>query len=122
MRRLFYIVVIAAAAYAILAGYRVGAVEVANIQLEDDMRDLAAQLGTHIGYSNIKTDDDLRDAVLLKAAQRDIDLRPDEVKVERMGSGSSVMIYVAADYKVPIQLPYYSFVMHFKPSSAHRYF
>ena len=102
------------------AGWQIGACEVANIELKDDLQDMASQLGMRIGFSDIASDGDLRDTVLRKAAQYGITLSPDQVPVLRDGYGKNSILYFEAEYSVPINLPRYSFAMYFNPSSGRR--
>ena len=102
------------------AGWQIGACEVANIELKDDLQDMASQLGMRIGFSDIASDGDLRDTVLRKAAQYGITLSPDQVTVLRDGYGKNSILYFEAEYSVPINLPGYSFAMYFNPSSGRR--
>ena len=105
---------------AVTAGYQIGACELANIELQDDMQDMAAQLGTRVGYSPYKNDNDLRNAVIGKAERYGIELEPNQVTVEHMGSEYTSTVYLAADYKTLIHVPGYSFVMHFTPATGKR--
>jgi len=100
------------------AGWQIGACELANIELKDDLQDMASRLGMPIGSSDIATDGDLRDTVLRKAAQYGIGLSPNQVTVLRDGYGKNAVLYFEADYSVPINLPGYSFEMYFNPSSG----
>ena len=103
---------------ALFVGWQVGSREVANLQLQGDLHDLALQIGVNATYSAPKTDEDFQNAVILKAKKRGIDLKPDEVTVQRSGSGGTASMYLAADYSETVNLPGYSFVLHFKPTST----
>lgn len=74
MRKLAIIVALGAIAWAIAAAYQIGACEVAHIELQDEMQDLASQLGTRVGYSALKNDEELRSAVILKLKDMGLDL------------------------------------------------
>jgi hypothetical protein len=102
------------------AGWQIGACELANIELKDDLQDIATQLGVRIGATDIASDTELRDMILRKAEKYDISLAPDHVIVMRDGYGKDAHIYLEADYSVPIYLPHYSFFMYFNPASAHQ--
>jgi hypothetical protein len=108
---------IAVFGFACLAGWRVGACELANMQLRDDMQDMASQSGTHIGLTNPRSDEDFRNAVVACAKSREIELAPDRVTVLRSGSGATATMYLAADYIVPVHLPGLLFTLHFRPTS-----
>ncbi|HET9742666.1 MAG TPA: hypothetical protein VFQ00_07950 [Terriglobales bacterium] len=99
-------------------GWQIAAAELANVELHEDMKDIAAHAGDRIGLVNPRSDEEYRDRVVLKAKGYDIDLDPDHVRVERTGEGVATQIYLAADYDVPIHVSRFSFSLHFSPSTA----
>src|SRR5512138_1586484 len=99
MRRLKTIVVVAALALGVMAGWKVGWYEVANLELQEDMRDLATDAG--FKYAVSRSDDELRSAVIRKARGYDLDLKPSQVTVQHRSSGDVSTIYIAADYSEP---------------------
>jgi len=107
-------------ALAVIAGWQIASCELANFELADDLRDLAAQTGNRIGLTAPRTDDELRSAVIRKAKEHDIDLESKQVTVHRTGSPQAPVI--AADYNVRVNLPGYSFTLHFTPSSRNKSF
>jgi hypothetical protein len=109
---------LAVLAVAIIAGWQIGSCEVANLALREDLRDIAAQTGAHIGLNSFNTDEDFRNAVIREAQMHGIQLGPEQVTVERTGTVQAPIIYLAADYKVPVKLPGFSFTLHFHPSTA----
>lgn len=113
-------IILGLAVFALLLslGWQVGACELANFELRDDMQDMASQAGLRVGLTSPTSDDDLRTAILRKAEKYDIALSPEQVTVERMGSGPTSTIYIAAEYRVQIYLPGYSFELHFTPESG----
>jgi hypothetical protein len=104
-------------ALAIIAGYPLGSTELRSRLLQDDINDLAAQLDTRTGFGVSKSDDDYRNAVVRKAMEYGIHLRPDQVTVERSISEHESIMYLAADYSVPVSMLVFSFDLHFNPSS-----
>jgi len=80
-------IILGLAAFYVLfsAFWQVGACELADIELKDDMKQMATQLGMRAGVSDIGSDADLRDTILRKAAQYGITLSPDQVTVLRDG-------------------------------------
>lgn len=78
------LVVLAAAVY---SGWQVGACEAANIELKDDVQDLSAQVGTKIGLSPVRSDAELRAMVVRRAEDYDIELKPEQVSVQRTRFG-----------------------------------
>src|SRR5690348_2888443 len=109
--------VLAVLALAADAGWRIASCELANYELHEDMQYLATQLGTRIGLTAPNTDEDLRSAVIRKAQEHEIQLEPQEVTVQRTGTDEAPIIYLAADYKVRVELLGFSFTFHFTPSS-----
>jgi hypothetical protein len=103
---------------AITIGWQVGASEVANVELQDDMHDMTSKLGTRIGFSAPKSDDDYRNEIIHRAEQHGIQLQPEEVTVEHHGSGESETITLAANYSVAVKIWRFSFLLHFAPKSA----
>jgi hypothetical protein len=81
---------------------------------------MASQIGLRVGYSDVASDDDLRETVLRKAEKYNIALAPDQVTVLRDGYGKNANIYLAAEYTVPIYLPHYTFSIYFNPTSANK--
>jgi hypothetical protein len=105
-------------ALAIISGWQITSYGLANLELHEDLRDLAAQAGARIGLVSFSTDEELRDAVIRDAKRHEIQLEPGQVTVQRTGTAPAQIIYLAADYKVRVTLPGCSFILHFHPSSA----
>lgn len=115
MRGVKFVLGLAVLVFVSIAGWQIGACEVANIRLRDDLQDMA---GVRIGLTSVRSDDDFRNAVLNKARQYDIELAPEQITVQRTGSSVTGTISLAADYTVPIHLPGFSFTMHLTPESG----
>lgn len=109
---------LAVLAVAAIAVWQVGRCEVANIELRDDLKDLASQAGARVGLSRPVSDEELRSTVIHKAAAYDIELNPDQVVIEHMGSGQTSTLYLAVTYSVPVNLPGLSFSLQFTPSTG----
>jgi len=114
------ILVLAFLALLVSTGWQFGACELANLELQDDLKDLAALNSTRIGLSNPKSDDDLRQAVIEKAQDHGIALDPNQITVERGGTAESPRAYLAVRYKVRITLPGYTFTLRFRPTSGNK--
>ena len=102
------------------AGWQIGEWQFANVELRDEMHDMASQLGSRIGLTGPQSDDDFRNEVVRRARKYDIGLVPEQVTVVRNGEGVEARMYFAADYTVPVQLPGFSFRLHFNPQSGTR--
>lgn len=117
MRRITIILGIAVLILTVPAGWQIGACELANMNLQEEMHDLASQVGTHIGFSAPTSDEDVGLAIIRKAKEHGIELTPAQVTVRRTNSGETSTLYLAADYTVPVNVAFFSFNMHFTPSS-----
>jgi hypothetical protein len=106
----------------IVTGSQIIPPELANFQFEDDLHDIAALRGSRVGLLPASTDDSLRAIVIRRAKEHDIQLAPEQVKVERVSTPGAPTVYLAADYTAPINLPGYSFTLHFTPSSTSKSF
>jgi hypothetical protein len=118
MRKAKLILGLATLGLFVVAGWQIASCEIANLELQTDMRDIAAQVASRIGLEAPNSDEDLRNAVIHKAEEHDIELEPAQVTVQRTGSGKTLTIYLAADYKTRVNLLLYSFTLHFTPSST----
>lgn len=114
--------VLAVVGLALVVGWQVGAAVVANLELRDDMQDVASQLSLHVGFAAPNSDDEFRTVVINKAKRYDIELEPDQITVQRTGYGPYASIYLRATYTVPIRLLGHVFQMSFTPESGKRLF
>ena len=102
----------------VVAGSQIIPPELSNYSFQDDLRNIAV-----IGGANPnRTDEDIKNAVLGKAKEHEIQLSPEQIMVQHIGTPGMPAIYVTVDYTVPIILPGYSFTMHFTPSSGNKGF
>ena len=102
----------------IYAGYQIIPPELSNYSFNDDLKDLAMMAGANPRT----TDDDLLKQVLKRAQDHNIELAPEQVTVQRIGTPGAPAVYVQADYSVPVNFPGYSFTLHFTPSSGNKGF
>jgi hypothetical protein len=100
----------------VIALFQVAPPIMANFSFQDDLR----QVAMIAGGNPQKTDDDVRNDVLRKAKEHDLPISEKQVKVERILTPGLMAVYVSADYSVPINLPGYSFDMHFNPTSGNK--
>ncbi len=122
MKRIKKLLVLAALAFAVLAGWDAGSCELAKMELQQDMLDLSKGVNAYSNTAVPLDDEGFRQAVIRKAQDHDIRLDPSEVVVRRSGDGSSTRVYLAADYTVPVNVLGYSFQLHFTPTSDKRLF
>jgi hypothetical protein len=106
-----------------LAAVVLGIFEVAppimtNYSFQDDLKTVALMDSANFA----KTEDQVKDEVVRKAKEHDLPLEPKQVTVQRINTPGMSAIYVAADYSVTVNLPGYSFDMHFSPNSGNKSF
>jgi hypothetical protein len=118
MRKLGIVVALGLLLVAGIIGWQVGSCELANYELQDDLHDMASQLGMRMGLDAPHSDEELVNSIISKAQKYDIELRPEQVTVRRRGSGENMVIYLAAEYTATIYFPGIYFTMHFHPASG----
>ncbi len=110
------VVGILAIIFVIVACFQIAPPLLTNYSFQDDLRTVAL-----VDSGNMqKTDDDVRKDVLQKAREHDLPLDAKQVIVQRISTPGLAAFYVAADYSVTVNLPGYSFDMHFNPDSGNR--
>lgn len=117
MRNFTIIVGIGALVLALMAGWQITSWELTNINFQEELRDMGSQAGAHMGVVVPLSDEEMVGAVIHKAGEHGIQLRPDQITVQRIGSGEKSTMYIAADYRVPVRLLFLSFSLHFTPTS-----
>ncbi len=110
------IIGVLAIVFVIYASFQIAPPELSNYSFQDDLRNIA-MMG---GANPHTTDQQLLDEVMKKAQERGITLTPEQVTVLRIGTPGVPAVYVAADYSVSINLPAYTLVLHFTPSSGNK--
>jgi hypothetical protein len=100
-------------------GWQIGSWELADMNLQEEMHDLASQAGIHVGFvPPPSSDEDVSRAIIRRAKEHGIELNPTQVTVRRTNPGEKTStLYLAADYTVPVNLAFFSFNLHFTPSS-----
>jgi len=102
---------------AVASGLQVASSNMANSELHEQMVIIGAQPGVKIGLYAPMSDDELRTAVIAKATELGIPLKPTEIDVHRTGEGEKQTISLAADYDARINLLLFSFPVHFHTTS-----
>ena len=108
-------VLLAALAIAVL--WPVAAAETANIELQEDLKDLAAQAGTRVGFQTPKSDAQFREAAMEAAAQYGIVLKATDVTVEHRGQTEFQTVHLEAQYARSIRMLGVPLSMHFMARS-----
>jgi hypothetical protein len=88
----------------------------ANYSFQDDLKTEAMVAGANIS----RTDDEIRNDILRKAKEHDLPIEAKQVSVQHISTPGIAAVYVEADYTVPVNLPGYSFEMHFNPNSGNK--
>jgi hypothetical protein len=91
--------------------------EVTHLVFQDEVRDTAAQIGWRTGVTGPRSEEELRNLVILKAAKHDISLVPRQVTVRREGTQEYPVWHIAVDYTTKIDLLVYSYNRHFEATS-----
>jgi hypothetical protein len=115
MATLKLILVVGLLAAVTMVGIKVIPPFFSNYEFEDSIRNEALQST----YST-RTEEDIRESIIKQARDYDIVLTPKQVKVSRSGNYGTGNLLIEADYSVPIELPGYSTVLNFHPSTANR--
>ena len=100
----------------VVCAFRVVPPMMANYSFADDLRNVALMDGGNFQ----KTEDDVRNDVMRKIKEHNLPIEPKQVTVQRINTPGLSAIYVAADYYVTVNLPFYSFDMHFTPNSGNK--
>ena len=101
----------------VFVAYQIGACEVANLELREDLRDIAAQNAPRIGLTGPNSDEDIRNSVVRSARGHGIVLEPQQITVQRTGPVETPVFYLSVDYNVRVRLLVYTLVFHFTPTS-----
>jgi hypothetical protein len=87
----------------------------ANYELEDSIRTEALQ-----ATYTTRTEDDIRNAVIKEARKYEIVLTPKQIHITRTGGIATGTLSIEAEYSVPIELPGYSTIIQFHPSTQNK--
>ena len=102
--------------FVVLACFEVAPPLMANYSFQDDLKNVAL-----IDSANFaKTDEDVRNDVMRRVKEQNLPIQPKQVSVQRINTPGMSALYIAADYTVPVSLPFYSFDMHFTPNSGNK--
>ena len=102
--------------FVVVALFEVAPPLMANYSFQDDLRTVALMDSGNLQ----KTEDDVRNDVIRKAKEHELPVSPKQVTVQRINTPGMSAVYVAADYSVTVNLPGYSFDMHFNPNSGNK--
>jgi hypothetical protein len=104
-------------AFVISVGWQIASCEFDNYLLKDDLKDVAAMGAARIGLDKPESDDDLRAAVIHRAAEHHIRLVPDQILVRRSGSRDNPTVFLAAKYQAHVWMPGLALIVHYTATS-----
>jgi hypothetical protein len=117
MKTVLLIAILGLIGVVLVAGYQVGSVYLANIELQSDLKDLSSLTGTRIGLVDPRSVDQIREQVIEHAAQHGIPLEPEQVHVERNGEGKDGTISLSTAYDTNMNVFGYRWTIHFAAAS-----
>lgn len=117
MHKMKVLLGLAVLALMVFAAWQIGGAEIANLNLREDIRDISAQAGTHIGFQTPMSEEKVTQLVIEEANDHGIVLVPEQITVKQTRKGDLSTWYLAADYTVPINLGFTTLRLHFTPSS-----
>jgi hypothetical protein len=117
MKRVLWVAIVGLIGAAVVAGYQIGSVYLANIELQSDLKDLSSLTGTRIGLVDPRSTDQIREQVIEHAAQYGIHLGPEQVNVERDGEGKDGTISLSAAYDTNMNVFGLRWTIHFTAAS-----
>lgn len=97
--------------------WQIAACEFANFELKDDLKDLSTMNAAKIGLEGPGSDEELRQTVIRRAAEHDIQLVPDQIFVQRIGATENPKLFLVAKYRSRVALPGISLILHFTATS-----
>lgn len=104
-------------AFVMSTGWQIASCEFDNYLLRDDLKDVAAMGGSRIGMADPQSDNELRAAVIHRAAQHHLVLTPQQILVRRAGTPENPTVFMAAKYQARVWMPGFSMVFHYTATS-----
>ncbi|MGA7217014.1 MAG: hypothetical protein WBX38_01790 [Candidatus Sulfotelmatobacter sp.] len=102
--------------FVVYACFQIAPPLMANYSFQDDLRTVALMDSANFQ----KSDDEVRNDVMRRVKEHDLPIEPKQVIVQRINTPGMSAVFVAADYSVPVNLPGYSFDLHFTPDSGNK--
>ena|ERR1700727_1943311 len=102
--------------FVVYACFQVAPPLMANYSFQDDLKTVALMDSANFQ----KTDEEVRNDVMRKVKEHDLPIQAKQVTVQRINTPGMSAVFVAADYTVPVNLPGYSFDLHFTPDSGNK--
>jgi hypothetical protein len=102
--------------FVVLGLFQVAPPLMANYSFQDDLKTVSLMDSANFQ----KTDEDVRTDVMRKVKEHELPIQPKQVTVQRINTPGISAVFIAADYTVPVNLPGYSFDLHFNPDSGNK--
>jgi len=118
MKKAAIVLGLAVLLFAAIAVWQVSLVYVANFQLGSDLNAMAVQQKSRMGWKAFDSEADLRAAVITHARERGIQLKPEQVIVERVATWNAMSVSLTVDYDAPVNLLLYSYALHFQDRAS----
>jgi hypothetical protein len=118
MRKVAVILGLAVLLFAAIVVWQISLVYVANFQLRSDLNAMAVQQKSRLGWKAFDSEADLRTAVITHARERGIQLKPEQVIVERIATWNAMSVSLTADYDATVNLLLYSYTLHFQDRAS----
>lgn len=109
LKALFALLVVAAG---IFLGYKLIPPYLNNYELQNEITNIS-RVAT---YAQAKTEDDVRADVIAKAKEEGVDLKPEQVTVQKDNTACNIDVR----YEVAVPVPGYTFNLTFNPSAGNR--
>lgn len=117
MRRIKFIIAATIFLLVLSTSWQIASCELANLELRDDMKTVAAMGGSRIGLMADASDEDLREEVVQNAASHGVRLSKNQIVVKRSGTPGNPKIFLSARYQSRVSMPGLSLVFHFTATS-----
>ncbi|MGA8220053.1 MAG: hypothetical protein WB780_00250 [Candidatus Acidiferrales bacterium] len=118
MRKVALILGLAVLLSAAFVVWQVSLVYVANFQLRSDLNAMAVDQKSRLGGRGFDSEAELRKDVITHARERGIQLKPEQVTVERITTWNAMSVSLTADYDATVNLLLYSYTLHFQDRAS----
>jgi hypothetical protein len=118
MRKVALILGLAVLFSAAVVVWQISLVYVANFQLRSDLNAMAVEQKSRLGGQGFDSEADLRTAVITHARERGIQLKPEQIIVERITTWNAMSVSLTADYDATVNLLLYSYTLHFQDQAS----
>jgi hypothetical protein len=118
MRKVAVILGLAVLLFAAFAVWQISLVYVANFQLRSDLNAMLVEQKSRLIWKAFDSEADLRTAVITHAQERGIQLKPEQVIVERILTWNAMSVSLTVDYDATVNLLLYSYTLHFQDRAS----